>query len=120
MLNDVLLTTLFDRSLQDQLEDAKAKYCEKHGLDTRQALEEELARALEIKRLEERAKDFCTKYGFDISTKDYDEALRILEQQYQKLEASLSDSRKSLQSLESVSHFHLFVKPIYLIMMLWL
>ncbi|KAJ8661519.1 hypothetical protein O0I10_002785 [Lichtheimia ornata] len=88
-------------SLQDQLNDAKAKYCEKHGLDTRQMLEDELARALEIKRLEERAKDFCTKYGFEVSTNDYDEALRILEQQYQKLEASLIDSRKSLDSLES-------------------
>ncbi|KAI7887098.1 hypothetical protein K492DRAFT_31520 [Lichtheimia hyalospora FSU 10163] len=88
-------------SLQDQLNDAKSKYCEKHGLGTRQALEDELARALEIKRLEERAKDFRIKYGFEISTNDYDESLRILEQQYQKLEASLIDSRKSLESLES-------------------
>lgn len=101
------------RSLQDQLNDAKAKYCEKHGLDTRQMLEDELARALEIKRLEERAKDFCTKYGFEVSTNDYDEALRILEQQYQKLEASLIDSRKSLDSLESVSHPSLYCKYPY-------
>ncbi|KAI9312935.1 hypothetical protein BX666DRAFT_2030821 [Dichotomocladium elegans] len=85
------------RILQEQIERAKARCQDESHFSN---MDEQIAIALEIKRLQLRAEEFQSKYGFEVLSTDEDAARDALSQKLKSLDLKVAEARRSLESLE--------------------
>ncbi|KAI9494843.1 hypothetical protein BDB00DRAFT_292994 [Zychaea mexicana] len=88
-------------SLESTIDELRAQLAgQDDAADQQQNLDKEIEKMLEIQNVENKVQEFQKKYGFDVMNSDENAVLKILESTLESTEAKISETQKTLKSLE--------------------